>query len=195
VAAFDDAGFAFGAPANSPTPADPGDWYREGWEEQFWHYGVALGNPWTTGGWFSSQDGPLRRRLSDGAWDSWAFASDANDPDYYTHLFAANPVIATPPGGHADFDGDGVVSGADFVAWQRGVGLSVALPMSGDANGDGLVDERDLAVWRGQFNGGSSTVSAGVVAVAVPETFSVTTCASAMFVLLRLFRPRNRSAS
>lgn len=51
-----------------------------------------------------------------------------------------------------DFDGDSDVDGADFLRWQRGLGMtSGATPAQGDANGDGKVDGADLTVWRGNF--------------------------------------------
>lgn len=52
----------------------------------------------------------------------------------------------------ADFDEDGDVDGADFLAWQRGFGItSGAFLADGDANGDGDVDENDLFSWESQY--------------------------------------------
>ena len=43
---------------------------------------------------------------------------------------------------NADFDGDGVVSGSDFLVWQRNFGtLLGAANSDGDADGDGDVDD------------------------------------------------------
>jgi hypothetical protein len=52
----------------------------------------------------------------------------------------------------ADFDSDGVVDGADFLAWQLGVGAQSATLGHGDANGDLMVDGSDLAVWQEQYH-------------------------------------------
>jgi len=49
----------------------------------------------------------------------------------------------------ADFDADGDVDGADFLTWQRGVGLPSVGFSEGDANLDGQVDALDLAFWSG----------------------------------------------
>ncbi|HYO24642.1 MAG TPA: dockerin type I domain-containing protein [Lacipirellulaceae bacterium] len=47
----------------------------------------------------------------------------------------------------ADFDGDGLVNGSDFVLWQRGLGTLVgATNAQGDADGDGDVDRTDLTI-------------------------------------------------
>lgn len=193
---FDAEGFAYGAPNEADAQAvDPADRYREGWFDGFWHYGIAAGNPYSGGQWTFSRVGASTRPLSDGDWDSWAFTIDADHPAYYSTIFARNPVIATPPGGHADFDGDGDVDGGDFVAWQRGAGLAAPTPSQGDANGNGAVDGADLAVWRRQFGlaGAEAPLAIGTApGLAVPEPLSLTTCASAMFALFRFGRlPRS----
>ncbi|MBN1855010.1 MAG: discoidin domain-containing protein [Pirellulales bacterium] len=71
-------------------------------------------------------------------------------------------------GENADFNGDGDVDGADFLAWQRGFGITgTATLADGDANGDANVNGADLAVWKSQFGtGGAAGVLAGA---AVPE--------------------------
>jgi hypothetical protein len=58
-----------------------------------------------------------------------------------------------PVGGalSGDFNGDGRVDGADFMAWQRGAVGAGNTPM-GDATGNGVVDGNDLAVWTARFN-------------------------------------------
>jgi hypothetical protein len=69
----------------------------------------------------------------------------------------------------ADFDGDGDVDGADFITWQRGLGISdgSADLEDGDANNDGNVNAADLAIWEGQF-----AVPAVAAGGAVPEPAS-----------------------
>jgi len=52
----------------------------------------------------------------------------------------------------ADFDEDNDVDGADFLAWQRGLGIvDGALPSQGDSDADGDVDRVDLVVWQESF--------------------------------------------
>jgi hypothetical protein len=77
----------------------------------------------------------------------------------------------TQPGGaNADFDADGDVDGADFLAWQAGFGLATgATRGQGDSNADGDVDADDLTAWTTQF--GSHAVTAATAAV--PEPASV----------------------
>lgn len=67
----------------------------------------------------------------------------------------------------ADFDADGDVDGADFLAWQRGLGeTGTAVLGDGDANGDTNVDAADLEIWKTQFGDGGTAV---VAAAAIPE--------------------------
>jgi hypothetical protein len=74
--------------------------------------------------------------------------------------------VAAAPLGDADFNGDGMVDGADFLAWQRGFALTGQTDnANGDANADGVIDAADLAVWQTQFGGGA----AQPVANQVPE--------------------------
>lgn len=61
----------------------------------------------------------------------------------------------------ADFDGDDDVDGADFLSWQRGVGLTgTATKLDGDADGDHDVDEDDLTAWRGRFAAATPAIGA-----------------------------------
>ena len=71
----------------------------------------------------------------------------------------------------ADFDDDGDVDGKDFLAWQRGYGLTggSATNANGDADGDMDVDQADLVAWKIQY--GTTGLLAPVTA-AVPEPSS-----------------------
>ncbi len=61
-----------------------------------------------------------------------------------------------------DVNLDGAVDGADFLAWQRGVGMADPSYSDGDLNGDGAVDGADLDVWRGAFGAAASAATASV---------------------------------
>ena len=53
----------------------------------------------------------------------------------------------------ADFNSSGLVDGFDFLAWQRGFGMSstAVILADGDADGDNLVDVNDFATWESQL--------------------------------------------
>lgn len=55
----------------------------------------------------------------------------------------------------ADFDADSDVDGADFLAWQRGLGSTgdAATRANGNADADADVDATDLAIWMQNFAG------------------------------------------
>jgi uncharacterized sulfatase len=74
--------------------------------------------------------------------------------------------LVASPLGNADFDSDGDVDGADFLAWQRGAGASSGASRSqGDADGNGAVNAGDLQVWKEQF----ATPLSATNAAGVPE--------------------------
>jgi hypothetical protein len=69
---------------------------------------------------------------------------------------------------NADFDGNGLVDGNDFLRWQRNQG-GAGNNSQGDANGDGQVNGADLIIWKGKFGGPPATAAAS----AVPEPGSL----------------------
>jgi hypothetical protein len=87
----------------------------------------------------------------------------------------------------ADFDGDGDVDGADFLTWQRGVGMPGDQP-DGDANGDNVIDGADLDVWELQFGQGAAAPVAG--AVPEPGTCGLALLAGSACLLTALRRRR-----
>jgi len=71
----------------------------------------------------------------------------------------------------SDFDQDGDTDGSDFLAWQRGFGIQgTAVLADGDGNGDGNVDEQDLALWNFVSSLPTPTTSA-VATVPEPASF------------------------
>lgn len=91
--------------------------------------------------------------------------------------------LLASPLARADFDEDGDVDGADFLAWQRGFGTTP--PTAGDADGNGVVDASDLAIWKQEFGTGVSagTSLAGAV---VPEPGALQLLVSAGLALAQL---------
>ena len=70
-----------------------------------------------------------------------------------------NGSVAAAPTENADFNGDGVVDGSDFLTWQQGFGGEASLA-TGDANGEGAVDAGDLEIWSAQFGSETQAVHA-----------------------------------
>jgi hypothetical protein len=69
---------------------------------------------------------------------------------------------------NADFDGNGLVDGKDFLLWQRSHG-GAGNHSQGDANSDGQVNAADLTIWKSQFGTSPSVGAVG----AVPEPSSI----------------------
>jgi hypothetical protein len=78
--------------------------------------------------------------------------SAARRQDVIDRVFTFFNLTAPAPADNADFSGDTTVDGADFLAWQRGLGSTGASQSAGDANSDGDVDAADLEIWRSQYN-------------------------------------------
>jgi hypothetical protein len=71
----------------------------------------------------------------------------ANDSQFSSTSTTTVTVLA--PG---DFNGDGLVNGADFLIWQQHYPmLSGAAVSDGDATGDGKVDGQDFLVWQQNY--------------------------------------------
>jgi hypothetical protein len=129
----------------------------------------------------------MGRGMFDGNFVNWADAlidevrvtTYARTPDEFLFETGVGPIA------NADFDGDGVVDGSDFLTWQRGFGAPGSL-VTGDADGDGFVDGADLTIWENQF-GGSPTFAA----VPEPGTFALTVLAAGA---LAFYRRRNPMA-
>ncbi|MBX3431830.1 MAG: hypothetical protein KF847_00630 [Pirellulales bacterium] len=60
----------------------------------------------------------------------------------------------------ADFDTDGQTAIADLAVWQGGYGATGAMHSTGDADGDGLVDGDDFLAWQREFGQGAATIAA-----------------------------------
>jgi beta-glucanase (GH16 family) len=126
-----------------------------------------------------------------------AVGGDFGDPDATT-IFPQTMLVDyvrvwhRPTGLAGDYNGDGKVDTADYVAWRQSVGQSnIGLPA--DGSGNGTVDQADYNTWRNNF--GNTSAGAGAAAslmAAVPEpTAGVPMAISIML----LFSQRQRTAA
>jgi hypothetical protein len=103
--------------------------------------------------------------------------------DIFLNWTAVGP--ATP----GDFDGDGDVDGADFVAWQTNFPTaSGATYDQGDADGDGDVDGADFVVWQTNF---PFTPGPGASPVPEPGTLLLGAMSVAGLIALRRRAAKN----
>lgn len=94
----------------------------------------------------------------------------------------AGPVVA-----NADYDDDGDIDGADFLAWQQTLGDSVTSGTGADGSNNGVVDGADLDLWETQFGGGAAIAAGQASAAAVPEPGSVLMAALSGLLLVCWF--------
>lgn len=92
-------------------------------------------------------------------------------------LLQLQPAAVDPGGDNADFNGDNIVDGADFLIWQAGFGTGNSLA-TGDANGDLAVNDLDLGIFKTQF-GTDPTPAVGAIG-AVPEPTTLALAGLAM---------------
>lgn len=90
----------------------------------------------------------------------------------------------------ADFDADRDVDGADFLVWQRGLGVA-GTQSAGDADYSGGVSATDLRAWRNQFG----LITAPPAVLSVPEPTAAAMAALLVSLLRRNARRRRHSAA
>jgi hypothetical protein len=104
------------------------------------------------------------------------------------HRPALTITYSLPASPSADFNGNHLVDGVDFLIWQRGQGIAVgASPATGDANGDRAVNAADLAIWKQQFGASRPVVN-------VPEQTAIASCRFALTALIGLCHARRSTA-
>jgi fibronectin-binding autotransporter adhesin len=73
-----------------------------------------------------------------------------------------NDVIPPVLVGNADFNGDTFVDGADFLIWQRNLGVAAQSNNNrGDADANTIVEAADLQIWKDQWGIGSELFTVG----------------------------------
>lgn len=98
-------------------------------------------------------------------------------------IWEIDVVASAATANSADFDGNDIVDGRDFLIWQRGFGAAgTGTSATGDANGDHDIDGDDLTIWKNQFG------SAGIAAVPEPSALVL----AGLGLLTPIWRQRKR---
>jgi hypothetical protein len=105
----------------------------------------------------------------------------ARATDYYIRSIEITG--SAPPGVPGDYNGNGVVDGADYVLWRNGG------PLQNEVDAPGTVNAADYTAWRARF-GNISGAGSGLLGSAVPEpgTFVLLVASAAGVISLGLRR-------
>ena len=82
-----------------------------------------------------------------------------------------------------DYNGDGVVDDADYAVWRNSLGDNVSPSTGADGNGDGQITTADLDVWKANFG---ATTPATAATTAVPEPAALTLSLLGVIVASRI---------
>ena len=96
-----------------------------------------------------------------------------------------------PSGVPGDYNGDGNVDAADYVAWRKSAGQS-GIGLSADGSGNGSIGQEDYDVWRRNFEGSILGVAATTAVISIPEP---TTRAALAVGLMIFYAQRLKSAT
>jgi hypothetical protein len=87
-------------------------------------------------------------------------------------LTASNFVLQIPIPLIGDYDRNGLVEEADYNLWKSMFGSNVTPGVGADGNGDGVIDAADYTVWRDHLGTSQSGFASIVLPQSVPEPSS-----------------------
>ena len=97
----------------------------------------------------------------------WVNGQDEGGGGGFTYLRAVAP---SPPTTTGDYNGNGVVDTADYVAWRNTLNETVPIGSGADGKPDGTINLEDYDFWKARFGNPVSGTSNGGVAVPEPNT-------------------------
>ena len=102
------------------------------------------------------------------------FSTAAESNFTVSNVWIGNAATMIPPTltSQGDFNQDGVVNSADYIAWRNADGQT-GTNLAADANGDNVVNDADLTMWRAHFGMSVTAGGAALGSSAVPEPASL----------------------
>lgn len=112
------------------------------------------------------------------------FDSSDNDPvvGMNTPAYAAIDNLVLSVPMSGDYNGDGVVDAADYTVWRNTLGSTDDLRADGDNSG--TIDTGDYVVWKGTFGTGSGGAGLHVSVVPEPSSLVIVACGALLSVCL-----------
>jgi hypothetical protein len=100
--------------------------------------------------------------------------------------YNANDVVlaVTGLGLSGDYNGDGIVNAADYTTWRDSLG-QVGSNLAADGNGNGSIDAGDYDVWKNNFGQGGGSGSLGSTPVPEPATLTLFAVLAAAGIMIR----------
>jgi hypothetical protein len=131
---------------------------------------------------------PLQNDPLDGTWTATTIPAATIELPAFSQVILIDPV-ACPNclGVTGDYDGNGIVNELDYNEWRRNFGSAVA---TADGNGDGIVNAADFVVWRkAAMQGAAFNSGLNFPAEIIPEPGAISlSCAAWMPSALLLHR-------
>ena len=129
-------------------------------------WGFAIWTHNSYGGEEFNANRPFHMIIRDNATSAITFMGRIDDPTQLQN--SLNPTVVDT---NADFNSDQVVDGFDFLALQRGYGISSGAALTdGDSNADGAVDATDMSSWDTHYGQTAQQVAAATAGEGQEET-------------------------
>jgi hypothetical protein len=125
-----------------------------------------LNNPTTNFGWLLYTSAETTAFTTKAFYSRSATSNELSgtfDPAFLPALSITYSAAASPSG---DYNGNGRVDAADYVAWQKSLNASVSAGSGADGNANGTIDPGDYTYWRARYG---NVISGAAVSVNVPE--------------------------
>jgi hypothetical protein len=98
--------------------------------------------------------------------DPFGLLQESDNTNNITRVLV-NLVVPEPQIIPGDYNDDQVVDAADYVVWRKMLGRNVSRGTSADGDGNGVIQQADLDVWKAEF--GTTAGGGGSFEAAIPE--------------------------
>jgi hypothetical protein len=114
----------------------------------------------------------------------FAFELRSMYTDSYSDYFDPSALLTISSVLSGDYNGDGVVDAADYMVWRNTLG-QVGSELAADGNGNGRVDAGDFDVWKANFGNDGNRGAIANAVVPEPATIALMTLATACCFLMQ----------